>query len=256
MKCGQTCPAELSKLANKGVRIFSVRNLHAKVFVLGDRAFIGSTNVSTHSAGTLIEAVMTVTNRGMIAAATAFVRGLCLDELGPEELKQSTKIYRPPRFTDAGRRRKRAERGGAAKDIRPALLAQLVMEDPPEGSEDTLESGRTIAAKRVSNKKQFVLQAFGWSGVCPFNRRDKVVQIVDETGRRTLVSPPGSVIYTRKWRRKNRKLTYVYLEVPVRRRISLKTLARKLGRDSRKRLLRGGRVRRDFAERLLAVWNL
>src|ERR1019366_9999502 len=43
---GQTCPADLFKLLKRGVTIYSVPNLHAKVFVLGRAAYIGSANVS------------------------------------------------------------------------------------------------------------------------------------------------------------------------------------------------------------------
>src|SRR5437867_1112590 len=50
VSCGQTNPTDLLGLIKAGVRVYSVENLHAKVFVLGRLAFVGSTNVSTHSA--------------------------------------------------------------------------------------------------------------------------------------------------------------------------------------------------------------
>src|ERR1700692_1597824 len=56
--CGQTCPADLQKLIDRGVTVYSVPNLHAKVFVVGRTAFVGSTNVSTRSADQLLEAVI------------------------------------------------------------------------------------------------------------------------------------------------------------------------------------------------------
>ena len=43
---GQTCPADLIKLVERGVAVYSVPNLHAKVFVVGRTAYIGSTNVA------------------------------------------------------------------------------------------------------------------------------------------------------------------------------------------------------------------
>ena len=58
---GQTCPADLNKLLNKGVAIYSVPNLHAKVFALGRAAYIGSVNVSNRSALQLIEAAVRTT---------------------------------------------------------------------------------------------------------------------------------------------------------------------------------------------------
>ena len=35
VKSGQTCPDELLKLYQKGVHIYSLENLHAKLFVIG-----------------------------------------------------------------------------------------------------------------------------------------------------------------------------------------------------------------------------
>jgi hypothetical protein len=45
VKSGQTKPSEVSKLLRDGVEVHSVENLHAKVFVVGNRALVGSTNV-------------------------------------------------------------------------------------------------------------------------------------------------------------------------------------------------------------------
>src|SRR5712664_1556260 len=61
VKSGQTCPAELKKLLKRGVRIYSRKNLHAKIFVFGPKAFIGSANVSRNSASMLHEAVVAIT---------------------------------------------------------------------------------------------------------------------------------------------------------------------------------------------------
>ena len=57
IKSGAVCPAEVLILIKKGVEVHSVENLHAKVFVIGQSAYVGSTNVSKGSAGILIEAV-------------------------------------------------------------------------------------------------------------------------------------------------------------------------------------------------------
>src|SRR6266566_1106224 len=43
VKSGQTCPADILKLIRAGVDVYNVPNLHAKVFVFRNRAFIGST---------------------------------------------------------------------------------------------------------------------------------------------------------------------------------------------------------------------
>ena len=101
VKSGQTCPAELSRLQKTGVRIFSVPNLHAKLFVFGRRLFIGSTNASNRSANTLIEAIVTTTDSDAVRAARKFVKDLCVHELGPDALHELQSVYRPPRILGA-----------------------------------------------------------------------------------------------------------------------------------------------------------
>src|SRR6516164_8789625 len=47
VKAGRTNPEALLQLINnRGVRVFTAPNLHAKVIVAGRRAFVGSTNAS------------------------------------------------------------------------------------------------------------------------------------------------------------------------------------------------------------------
>src|SRR5689334_11584060 len=89
---GQTCPGELLKLMKRRVSVFSVPNLHAKVFVLGRSAFIGSANVSSRSATHLVEAVVRTNESEAVRAARKFVRDLCLDELTPTVLNRLSKI--------------------------------------------------------------------------------------------------------------------------------------------------------------------
>src|SRR2546425_10788135 len=45
-KSSQTDPREVRKYKEKGVKVYSCQNLHAKVFVLGKKAVVGSSNVS------------------------------------------------------------------------------------------------------------------------------------------------------------------------------------------------------------------
>jgi hypothetical protein len=62
---GQTNPSELLKLINEGVAVYTVANLHAKVFVLGNHAFVGSANASRHSEQSLVEAVVETNERAL-----------------------------------------------------------------------------------------------------------------------------------------------------------------------------------------------
>ena len=95
---GQTCPADLLALHRRGVRVHSVGNLHAKVYVFTDVALVGSANVSRHSQSTLLEAVLLTKRRSEVAAARDFVQSLCVTELSAGDLARLARLYRPHRF--------------------------------------------------------------------------------------------------------------------------------------------------------------
>lgn len=101
VKSGQTCPFDLLKLHSRGIRVHSHRNLHAKVYVLGNVAFIGSPNVSQHSANIMLEAMFRTQQRSAVTAARKFVDSLCITELDSNEITRLARIYKPPRFSAA-----------------------------------------------------------------------------------------------------------------------------------------------------------
>jgi hypothetical protein len=256
VKSGQTCPAELKALMQKkGVRVYSVANLHAKVFVLGSTAFVGSANVSRHSKDTLVEAVVATTDAKAVAATRQFVRDLCRQDLGPEEVDRLQRMYRPPRMVGTSRGQRRRKNGRVRPKLPRLLLAHLIRQEPPKASEPTEKTGVKKARKRMEQPRRHELEHFWWTGQCPFHAGDMVMQILKEGDNRQMAWPPGNVVHTEAWQGGTRKLTFVYLEVPMRRRVALPRLAKRIGRGAGKRLRRGGRVSQEFAERLLAAWS-
>lgn len=91
VKQGQTNPAKLRRMRRRRVAVYSVQNLHARVFAFDTAVFIGSANVSKHSASVLQEAVLRVTDAAVLKAARDFVTELCLEPLGPKELMRLQK---------------------------------------------------------------------------------------------------------------------------------------------------------------------
>lgn len=253
---GQTYPADLEKLAKRGVRVFSVANLHAKLFVFGSRAYIGSANASYHSAETMLEAVMETTDREAVKAARAYVRSLCLHELGPEELNRLARLYKPPRMKGGRKKRRRKAAPALRPDLPTLRIAQLVLKDPPAGSENAQKVGEKVARTKRKKRGTHILEDIHWSGNCPFHIGDTIVQVVDEGAGEKLVCPPANVIHTKKWRRGQKCVMFVYLEVPKRRRKRLNLLAKQLGYGAKKRLGRGGQVKdQAFAEKLRTAWK-
>lgn len=255
IKTGQTHPADLKALVNNGVQVFSVPYLHAKVFVFRSQAFVGSANASNRSTHTLIEAIVQTSDRKVVAAAKKFVRDHCLHELGPHELDRLQKIYKPPIVPS-----KRMSSEGGSKQPRLLLprhfIARLKAGDPPQGSEDTYASGEKSGRSKMEHPRRHSIESFWcYKKSDPYKPGDLVTQVTDEGGRRTLVSAPGKVIHTEPWSGDREHCIFVYLEVPPHRRVQLGTFAKRLGRGSKKRLMKDGKASAEFGERVLAAWN-
>lgn len=244
VRAGQTCPAELLKLQSRGVRIYSAPCLHAKVYVFGRRAYVGSANASGRSANTLVEAVVEVQDRAAVAAARRFVLEQCGPELGPDHLKSLAKIYRPPKVPAGPRRPKPAHPFVVHA---PTHVVHLQRGPLPPSVEEAMDAGREVAKTR-RRIRSHALHEFWWRGRA-FAPGEVLVQVVEEPDGRKMVDRPGIVIYTRR----RGGGTFVYLEVPLGRRVHLDRLATRMGRGAKKRLLRGGRFGDPWKTRLLAA---
>lgn len=253
---GQTCPADLSILVKQGVQVYSVPNLHAKVFVLGRAAYIGSANVSDRSASHLIEAVIRTTEPDAVQAARQFVRDHCLHQLTPTVLKHLAKLYRPP-LVPGGKRGNRKEPTQPTQ--RPSLprlhLAQLQLQNWSERDQALHDAALVVAKKRREHPRSFELDSFRSPGKCRYQTGDVIIQVTDEGGGSVLVTPPGNVLHVRTRHDGKRQVSFVYLECPAKRRKPIKVLARNLGYGALKRLRWDGVVRdAAFARALLNTW--
>ena len=254
VKSGQTCPDDLIKLVKRGVKVYSVPNLHAKVFVLGRAAYIGSANVSNNSANKLVEAVIRTTEPRAVRAARSFVEDHCLYELSPTVLKRLSKLYRPPRIP-----------GGKSSGPNPPLgdptlprlfLAQIFREDWSEREQGQHAAGEVVAKKYRKHPRSWEQDSFSETGECKYQRGDVIIQVTEEDDGKFFVSPPGNVLHVRRTRRSgNRRKSFVYLEYPNRRRQKREALARSLGGSALKQLKRNGSVSVAFKEALLKNWS-
>jgi hypothetical protein len=90
-----------------------------------------------------------------------------------------------------------------------------------------------------------------------FQLDDKVIQVIREEDGRRLIDAPGAIIHMHRWQRNGRRVTFVYLEMPKARRISLEKLAKRLGYGAKKKLQRNGLVRDpEFSEALYKNWKM
>ena len=252
---GQTSPAELARMAKRGVRIFNVQNLHAKVFVTGTKAFIGSANASQRSAHMLVEAVLCTSDHKAVSASRIFVRELCRQELGPQAIKRLSKMYRPPRVAGNSTKNRSVSRRQLPGHLPRVYVRQLLWEDPPEGSDKVAKAGRTAARQLLAQPKTHVVDEFHIGGTCVYKPEDIVVQVLDDGRDGYWVYPPGNVLNIKKFAGRGGTVTFVFLEVPKRKRKSLDKLAHTIGRGGKKLLRRVGKVPGKDAHRLLDAWN-
>jgi hypothetical protein len=252
---GQTCPEDLQKLVQRGVTVYSVPNLHAKVFIVGRTAYIGSNNVSNNSASTLMEAAVRTTDTGVVNAARKFVNELCLDELTPEFLEQLNRLYHPPQFPGGGRAKGKMEGTSNRPGLPRLLLAQLKRVNWSERENELYEAGLSQAKKLRKHPRSWIVDDFSYYGKCPFQLGNSVLLVTDEGDGNVFVTNPGKVIYVKPQEKVGNKLvSFVYLERPERRRRRTEALAKALGCE-KKKLQRAGVVReRSLAQKLLNTW--
>lgn len=95
VKSGSTNPFEIERFLEMGVDVYSYDNLHAKVYVFGNIALVGSANASTNSANNLKECMVEFKNPGAVATARGFVRSVAIEPLGPEYIEYLKTLYKP-----------------------------------------------------------------------------------------------------------------------------------------------------------------
>ena len=248
LKSGQTYPEGLLKLYRKGVAIYSERGLHAKVFVVGKKAYVGSANASKHSAHTLVEASLVTDNAATVRQVRAFIDRLALHELGEEQLKRLMKIYRPPKVVGG----QRAPRASEAKGPR-VWITRLTTDDLQEAFVEFHEEEGRVARKLMAHPRRHIQDSFWWAGDCPYAKGDIVVQVVRERGEPNRVLPPGTVLHKATHVRKGQRKTFIYLESPNKRRKLETVFAKQIGAGVRG--LRPGPLGQVRAERVLRAWK-
>lgn len=231
VKSGQTSPLEIGKFLRKGVEVHAQSNLHAKVFVFGKTAVIGSTNVSTTSEAHLLEAVVETSDSRAVSAAASFVRSLRGDVVTPQYAKRLEKMYVPPRILGAGRPRSQQTMRGAGQSV----LWAVKLETGAWIDEDYVqqEAGEPLARKRLKNTRHYVVDDFVWTPA-GFGRKvrvgQRVLQIVEENSGNVYAEPPYRVVRVQRYRATSSSRVMVFVERKKgSRRVGLGRLLERLG---------------------------
>jgi PLD-like domain len=161
VRAGLVDPSELLQLSKKKVRIHSCENLHAKVFVFGRTAIVGSANVSRGSSKFLIEAGLETTDHALVAACRSFVDSLRGDEISEDWLRKLVPLYRPPRLSSSSQRQAKTALSPTPQhsDLWAVKLRSIDYDDIDKRN---LRRARQVAYARQSDSDSRRLDDFVW----------------------------------------------------------------------------------------------
>lgn len=246
LKKGNTCPDELLKLYYKGVHIYSLGNLHSKLYVIGKTLYCGSANVSGHSAKHLKETLLKTTNEDSVADAIKYIKSFCRIELGDDEITRMKKFYKPPKFFGGPRNEK--------NDNAEFHICKLVVRNWTDEELNQSEKGREAAEKNRINRSRHKVDEFVYSRQISFKKGDTILQIIKED-EKTYVSPIGKLIHIRKWSNGDKTKYFCFVEVPDKRRKNLEVVKKQLNEWDAKSILRGGKKNVALETNIKALWK-
>jgi hypothetical protein len=252
VRSGQTCPQEIIRLLRKGVEVHSCSNLHAKVFVFGRRAIIGSANASRHSEQGLIEAVIETADAKTVASCKAFVDSLRGEHVDLDYARRLARLYKPPKF------------GGGERTTtprHPPFWAVPLEETRWEAKDNAVfKDNKEVAEKKVKDQERFLLDSYLWTGTGfrrPLRVGELVLQVVDEAPRKKMLSPVARVILIRRYKAEGEDRMMVFLRTPRVRRKNLRDVKHRIGQLARllrklksPRLVKG----RKLVHEILQLW--
>jgi hypothetical protein len=198
-KNGSVCPADLRTLRRRGVSVYLQDDLHAKVFLFGRTAIVGSSNLSKSSRDTLDDAALRTTDRDVIRQIRRWFAERTHDPLSPKWLSYCESVYQRPKPPQPARR------------IWIIRVQEMVLSDLEDA---TMERGKKQEARRLTNPKRYSIEPIRWVGRPAFRRGDLVIQI-ERKGRKNAVSPHGRLLNIRHPRLGLRaRVAHLYVEMP------------------------------------------
>ncbi len=216
VRSGLTDPRELLNYVRAGVRVYSQSQLHAKIFVVGRTAYVGSANVSFNSEHRLIESIVAFTDAGVISKARQFVMDLATERLGPEALRELQAQYREPKLKLLGAR----DKPRTVEDRKFPLAVSLVIKKWSEEAHEADARGQPVAHKKLRNSRDFRLEDFEFTGEKNLQRlvlRRYVYQVV-QSGKNKFLHPGGRIVHIERFKDEGRPAAIIYVELPRKRR--------------------------------------
>ena len=217
VKAGATDPREVEKLINRGVEVFTRRNLHAKIAILDNSTIVGSANVSKQSSEILDEAAILTNDPLTVRRAQEFIDRLCTEPVLPEYLEHCKQLYKPPRFGKGKTKSSRQPRVAHTK----LWMVNLAECSLPESEIERYKQGEQEALKLFKDSTRSKLDNFHWPTkpkmADELEAGDWIIQVVTYKDKTVLVYPPAQFCHPDRYVREvqSGKERYVFhLEAP------------------------------------------
>jgi hypothetical protein len=95
VKQGNVNPSSLEYLKMQGVRIFSINNLHSKIYYFNDSVVVCSANLSENSKNNLVESGIWTDDQETLKSVLEDLRLLCKEEVNLEFIRSLKTSYNP-----------------------------------------------------------------------------------------------------------------------------------------------------------------
>lgn len=206
LKLGLTNPYTIARYLAKGVKVFSVENLHAKVFVFDETVIIGSANASPNSKNNMVEAAIVTRSKQAGKQAREFIESLCLAPVTPQQAADAQKIFVPGK----GHSNKKTQG-------KPSVGRLWVINCKPLKQDDSeLDSQAAEVSEELEDKALYELSSISFSARTRFVSAaaagDLVIEIHTD-GSSITVYPPARLLHTREYSNENgTKKVGVHLE--------------------------------------------
>lgn len=198
IKSGGTNPSLLKSYLKAGAELYSCPGLHAKVLVTGDRAVVGSANLSSSSAENLIELSLFTSRTQIRSQVRAFVQKLILrsSRIDAAFIAHARKL--PVAIKSEG---KNVQRGNIEQPTNRYWFVSTVplSEKLIEKESEFEKAGSKMAKSRMSDPENS-FDWIRWCGRSAFranaNEGDVVIELSCNNKERTrcTVNPPRSIV--------------------------------------------------------------
>lgn len=189
IQSGLVDPRELLKLVKVGVKVFSYPALHAKVYVLGEKVFVGSANVSENSRKNLKEAMLKTNDPGLVDDAKAWIKSLAFSPLSKKDLQGLIPFYNPPKTLQR------------TVVIEKCLFLVNVdfYSSFSDGFKEPLEIGEKAVVKLIPEISKKEYDCFEYSSLPEFEIGDYLIIRSKNPEGKILVNKPCRVLHIQSW---------------------------------------------------------